>query len=144
MKKESVIHGLLLLTTVFFSATLCASDMARTDRYTLVAMEAGSDQSRPLSAITHVSMGRDVSSVGDAIKELLKGSGYHWQSKGSGDLILNTLPLPSVARDLGPLRLSDALQTLAGEAWLLQTDNLHRVVWFELNSQASMATTTRE
>lgn len=130
-------RSLLIVMAVSGASEVFARELARTDRYTLTAMEATSDQAKPLSTITSVSLGRDVNSVGDAINELLKGSGYRWQSQDSADHLLNELPLPEVFRNMGPIRLSDALQTLAGEAWVLRTDNLKRVVWFEIKQSAA-------
>jgi conjugative transfer region protein (TIGR03748 family) len=127
--KSVFVLGVMLVSSVVFSR----EEVARTDRYTLVSMEARSDQAKPLSAITSVSLGRDVNSVGDAINELLKGSGYRWENRNTGDQLLDSLPLPAVVRNMGPIRLSEALQTLAGEAWILRMDNLNRVVWFEVN-----------
>lgn len=131
----------LLLMCIFMIATtpLAASaldEAARTDRYTLTRIEATTDQQRPLMAITTLSFGREVLTVGDAIKETLMGSGFQWQSPDNQDQLLNSLPLPAVVREMGPIRLADALQTIAGEAWQLRTDNLHRVVWFEMNNNA--------
>lgn len=131
MKKQIVIQCMIFVMTLNVVAMVNAEERARTDRYTLVSMEAKSDQSRPLSTITNISLGREIGSVGDAINELLKGSGYRWQSQDGIDHLLNELPLPEVVRNLGPIRLSDALQTLAGETWTLRTDNLNRIVWFE-------------
>lgn len=124
--------------TVF--ALLCSSAVqaeqsvkqVRTDRYTLVNAEARADQKAPLQSIINLSLGKDVLMVGDAVKEVLKGSGYRWQSPDGQDQLLNTLPLPSVIRQLGPIALGDALQTIAGEAWQLRTDSLHRVIWFDV------------
>lgn len=134
--KNILVKSVVILVSLSVVTFTFAKESARTDRYTLVSMEATSDQSRPLSTITSVSLGRDVDSVGDAINELLKGSGYRWQSQDSADLLLNDLPLPAVVRTMGPIRLSDALETLAGEAWVLRTDNLNRVVWFEVNQKS--------
>lgn len=130
---------LLMFFFVFGAASQAAStldEVARTDRYTLTKIEATSDQQRPLMAITTLSFGKEVLTVGDAIKETLLGSGYQWQSPDSQDQLLQRLPLPAVVREIGPIRLADALQTIAGEAWILRTDNLHRVVWFEMNNNA--------
>jgi conjugative transfer region protein (TIGR03748 family) len=107
-------------------------NQVRTDRYTLVKAEARDDQKSPLKSIVNLSLGKDVLMVGDALREVLKGSGYRWQSPDGQDQLLNTLPLPSVIRELGPVTLSDALQTIAGEAWQLRSDTLHRVIWFDV------------
>jgi conjugative transfer region protein (TIGR03748 family) len=135
MKQNNVVF-VLLVQACLVSLNSHAAEVARTDRYTLVSMEARSDQAKPLSTIVSVSLGSDVTTVGDGITELLMGSGYRWQSVGDDDLLLNKLPLPAVVRNLGPIRLSDALQTLAGEAWMLRVDNLNRVVWFEVSNPA--------
>jgi type IV pili sensor histidine kinase/response regulator len=134
--KNLFTKSIVIVIAVSASSMAFARELARTDRYTLVSMEATSDQAKPLSTITSVSLGRDVDSVGAAIKELLKGSGYRWQSQDEADQLLNELPLPAVVRNMGPIRLSDALQTLAGEVWVLHTDNLNRVVWFEINQSS--------
>lgn len=135
MKQNNIVFA-LLVQACLVSLNSHAAEVARTDRYTLASMEARSDQAKPLSTIVSVSLGSDVTTVGDGITELLKGSGYRWQSVGDVDLLLNKLPLPSVVRNLGPIRLSDALQMLAGEAWVLRVDNLNRVVWFEVSNPA--------
>lgn len=124
---------MMVLATLTLTPVSVANEKARTDRYTLISIEARSDQAQPLTALTNVTLGRDIQSVGDAIREVLKGSGYRWQSDGRNDLLLNDLPLPAVVRHMGPIRINDALQTLAGEAWILRMDNLHRVVWFDVN-----------
>lgn len=109
-----------------------SENKVRTDRYTLVTAGAREDQKAPLKSIVNLSLGKDVFSVGDALREVLKGSGYRWQSPDAQDQLLNTLPLPSVIRELGPVSLGDALQTIAGEAWQLRSDSLNRVVWFDV------------
>jgi conjugative transfer region protein (TIGR03748 family) len=135
MKQKSNNLVYVLLVQACLIAFNChATEVARTDRYTLVSLEAHSDQAKPLSTIVSVSLGSDITSVGDGVSELLKGSGYRWQSMNDEDLLLNKLPLPAVVRNLGPIRLSEALQTLAGEAWMLRVDNLNRVVWFEVSN----------
>lgn len=125
-------------------AARALDEVARTDRYTLTKIEARSDQQRPLMAITTFSFGRDVLTVGEAIREVLMGSGFQWQSPNDQDQLLNSLPLPTVVRELGPIRVGEALQTIAGEAWLLRTDNLHRVVWFEMNDNVVNTNNTKE
>ena len=128
--------------SLLFFIMLCASswtacqEYVRTDRYTLVELEIKSEQREPLTSTTYISLGRDVTSVGDAIHELLVGTGYRWQ--GNEDQILNELPLPNVVRNIGPLRLEDALRTLAGSAWTLKTNSLTRIVWFEVDEQMAM------
>lgn len=130
------VHWKIALIAMFCSNTVVQAEQGenkvRTDRYTLVTAEARDDQKAPLKSIVNLSLGKDVFSVGDALREALKGSGYRWQSPDGQDQLLNTLPLPSVIRELGPVSLGDALQTIAGEAWQLRSDTLHRVIWFDV------------
>lgn len=130
-----------LLTPV--GSHLCSAgetnSRVHTDRYTLHATSPRVDQAAPMNAIINVSMGKDVLTVGDAIREILKGSGYRWQSTDGNDKLLDTLPLPSVVRELGPISLSDALETVAGEAWHLRNDHLNRIVWFDINTKHASA-----
>ncbi|STQ14869.1 pilus biogenesis protein PilL [Enterobacter cloacae] len=44
-------------------------------------------------------------------------------------------PLPAVQRDIGPVRLSEALQIVAGPAWRLKVDDVNREICFELRDQ---------
>lgn len=110
-----------------------------TDRYTLHSVAPRADQAAPMNAIINVSMGKDVLTVGDAVREILKGSGYRWADNHEKDKLLDTLPLPSIVRELGPITVSDALRTVAGESWLLRSDDLNRVVWFEVNPKKNSA-----
>ncbi|WP_291972132.1 TcpQ domain-containing protein [Candidatus Symbiopectobacterium sp.] len=43
--------------------------------------------------------------------------------------------LPAVQRDIGPVKLSEALQILAGPAWLLKVDEVNREICFVLRDQ---------
>lgn len=116
--------------------TTCGSHAAeeiKTDRYTLTKVEAQGDQRQPLTAILTMNFGIDIRTVGEAITETLNGSGYRWEQHGD-DQTLASLPLPSVIRNLGPVRLKDALETIAGPAWTLQVDELRRTVWFDVNN----------
>lgn len=121
--------GVALLLTTCGSH---AEEVVPTDRYTLTKIDAKGDQKQPLTAILTMTFGMDVRTVGEALTETLNGSGYRWEQH-TDDGSLSTLPLPSVVRNLGPLRLKDALETIAGPAWLLRVDELHRSVWFDIN-----------
>lgn len=136
-------QSLIVLTCTALVSSLCLADDAKakvhTDRYTLHATAPRADQAAPMNAIINVTIGKDVLTVGDAIREILKGSGYRWQSADGNDKLLDTLPLPSVVRELGPISLSDALETVAGDAWRLRNDHLNRIVWFDINPKHSTA-----
>lgn len=51
------------------------------------------------------------------------------------DAIGRSRPLPAVQRDIGPVKLSEALQVLAGPAWRLKVDEVNREICFELRDQ---------
>lgn len=123
---------LVLASTLTHSVD--ASESVKTDRYTLMNTDVQTEQKMPLTTITHFTLGREIITVGDAINEVLKGSGYRWQSPNGQDDLLTRLPLPAIVRDMGPVRIEDALKTIAGQVWSLQCDHLNRVVWFETKS----------
>jgi conjugative transfer region protein (TIGR03748 family) len=99
---------LMALINALSIATARADEWVQTDRYTVVTVDPRGDQKAPLTAVVTLSFGTDIRSVGDAITELLNGSGYRWE-KTEDDASLNMLPLPSVVRRLGPIRLNQAL-----------------------------------
>lgn len=103
---------------------------AHTDRYTLVDTAPLTEQAYPLKAIAHYAFGRDIASVGDAINEVLKGSGYRWAIQSDEERLFNQLPLPSIVRQIGPISTENALQVLTGNAWVVNVDNINRLVWF--------------
>lgn len=103
-----------------------------TDRYTQTSIKPRTDQLMPLDALVNFAFGDEVKTVGAAVLEMLEGSGYRWSAPFStGDALLHDLALPVVNRDIGPIRLREALTTVAGPAWRLRVDDLHRVIWFE-------------
>ena len=72
--------------------------------------------------------------VSEAIAALLAASGYRLadsQAAGPDRETLLALPLPESHRDLGPMPLRLALATLAGPAFVLVEDPVHRLVSFE-------------
>ena len=72
--------------------------------------------------------------MGEAVQHLLSGSGYRLAAETVADSARSGLlgfPLPEAHRSLGPMLLQDALETLAGPAFRLVEDPLHRLVSFE-------------
>jgi len=128
------IYLLALLAMAAASPIVFAEDdYIHTDRYTLAKVEARSDQKAPLTTVVTLSFGTDIKTIGQALQELLQGSGYRWASQDGeqNDQLLSELPLPAIVRTLGPIRLNDALDTVAGEAWGLVINETNRTVWFE-------------
>ncbi|MFQ6245940.1 TcpQ domain-containing protein [Yersinia enterocolitica] len=109
-------------------------EVVRYDRYTLVSSRPIDAQRDPLNQIVDITMpAKMVRSVGDGFRYVLLESGYSLCSISSSFFteLLNK-PLPGVQRSIGPLRLSDVLQILAGPAWRLRVDDVNREVCFTL------------
>jgi len=109
--------------------------LIQTGRYSAIAAAPTKAQRNPLRVIISVTIPHEVLTVRQAIKYLLRRSGYRLsepnaQSSEVADLF--DYPLPQVHRQLGPMPLDDALRTLAGLAFELHTDPLHRTVGYAL------------
>jgi type IV pili sensor histidine kinase/response regulator len=121
--------ALLLLQNTHLSAQTLV-----VDRYTVLAATPTAAQQDLLGGIARITFPADVVTVGDALATALHHSGYRLAAaQGTNDSrdILLQLPLPEAHRTLGPMPLRLALQTLAGPAWRLLEDPLHRRVAFE-------------
>ena len=115
------------------SVDLQANDI-QVGRYSLFATTPTEAQADPLQATITVQFPDRVRTVGDAVKHLLQQSGYRLagaDAVGPEAVYLMALPLPAVHRSLGPLPLKRALETLAGPAFYLVEDLVHRLVAFE-------------
>ncbi|WP_063465347.1 FimV/HubP family polar landmark protein [Ectothiorhodospira sp. BSL-9] len=129
----------LVVTTTLGATMAAASGDVRVGRYQTLAPIPTAEQVRPLSVIVDVRFPRrSVQTVGDAVRHLLPPSGFALADAAYADpyrpVLLNQ-PLPEVHRHLGPLPLEQALATLAGEAWQVSLDPVHRLVSFELRPE---------
>lgn len=112
-------------------------EVVRYDRYTLASTRPADAQRDPLNQIIEIRMPQQmVRTVGEGLRYLLLESGY---SLCNGDATLFaelfSKPLPAVQRTVGPVRLTEALQVLAGPAWRLHVDDVNREVCFVLRDQ---------
>ena len=101
----------------------------RLDRYTLQPQNPTAEQLDLLATVVETQFPESIATVGAAIDYLLERSGYRripTESTAEG----MTLPLPKVHQHIGPLKLRDTLQTIAGPALKLREDVASRVVWF--------------
>ena len=115
------------------SVNLQANDI-QVGRYSLFAATPTEAQMDPLQATITVQFPDAVRTVGEAIRHVLRQSGYRLagsEATGSASAYLMALPLPAVHRSLGPMPLKRALDTLAGPAFRLVEDPVHRLVIFE-------------
>ncbi|MGP3145896.1 PFGI-1 class ICE element type IV pilus protein PilL2 [Serratia bockelmannii] len=109
-------------------------EVVRYDKYTLVSTRPADAQRDPLNQMVDITMPAQlVRSVGDGFRYLLLESGYSLCPASSAVFTeLMSRPLPAVQRSIGPVRLNEALQILAGPAWHLRVDDVNREVCFTL------------
>jgi len=114
-------------------------DLVQTGRYSAVAAIPTEAQTEPLHQILSVEFPEAVTSVGDAVQQVLSGTGYalsdvlYWDVEVFG---LFERPLPDVHRTFGPISVLIALKTLVGPSFQLIVDPVHRLIAFELDSNA--------
>jgi conjugative transfer region protein (TIGR03748 family) len=109
-------------------------------RYQSTALNPGDEQIDLLSSVVDIKFPEEINTVGQAVTHLLDGSGYRLLSAKlaeSNRSHLFAMPLPTVQRHLGPVRLRQALQLLGGSAHRLVVQPTYRLVSFELIKNAS-------
>ena len=114
------------------SVKLHASDI-QTGRYSMVSAAPTQAQVELLKATVTVQLPARIQTIGEAVRYLLQRSGYRLAAAESTEphtLALFALPLPAVHRQLGPMTLREALEILAGPAFHLVQDPLHRLITF--------------
>ena len=114
------------------SVNLHASDI-QTGRYSMYSAAPTQAQAELLEATVTVQLPAQIQTIGEAVRYLLQRSGYRLASIESTEpdtRALFALPLPAVHRYLGPMTLRDALETLAGPAFHLVQDPVHRLITF--------------
>ncbi len=112
-----------------------APEVVRYGRYLLVSTDPAAVQRDPLSQIIDIRIPASVNpTVADALRYILRQSGYSLCATGPGNGVLYRQALPVVQHQLGPMRLRIALQVLAGPAWQLEVDDVQRVVCHSLRA----------
>lgn len=110
-------------------------------RYITVNNVPSNAQVNPLLAVATFHFGPHVSTVGDAIAQVLRYTGYQLV-KDISPQVKQTLakPLPVTDRTLGPMRIQQVLIVLMGaEVYELQRDPLHRLVNFQVKPTIAQA-----
>ncbi|WP_313025482.1 PFGI-1 class ICE element type IV pilus protein PilL2 [Pseudomonas lopnurensis] len=115
-------------------ANLRERDQIRTGRYTLTSTLPSVAQEDLMAQIIEVTIPSTLKpTVGDAIRHALSRSGYSLSSDNTeASRVLYTRVLPAAHYKLGPMRLRDTLQVLAGPAWKVSIDEVTRQVSFSL------------
>lgn len=110
-------------------------DQVRSGRYTLTSTLPLLSQEDLMSQIIEVTIPGTLNpTVGDALKHALARSGYSLTAPNTATEVLYSRPLPAAHYKLGPMKLRDTLQVLAGPAWRVQVDEVTRHVQFSLRS----------
>ena len=125
---------LALALAALITVNVACADEVQVGRYATMQAVPTSAQVHLLSAMVRVQFPASVVSVGQAVEQLLQPSGYRLASDTAADPLRRTLlnlPLPEPHRVLGPMPLQTALETLAGPAFRLVEDPVHRLVSFE-------------
>ena len=138
----------LMATTclIVASSQLQASEV-QVGRYTLRSAIPTEAQVDLMSAIVTIRFSDRIQTIGTAVGYLLRDSGYQLASPIALDpetKALFRLPLPAIHRNLGPISLRRALETLAGPTFRLVQDPVHRLVAFELCAKEWGRQTKRE
>ena len=111
-------------------------------RYSTVEPAPSLAQRDPLAAPVVSVLPASVNRIGEAVETLLGPAGYRLASPFAAEAEraeLLDLPLPEAHRTLGPLPLRTALAILAGPAFRLVEDPVHRLISFERCEQATGA-----
>lgn len=134
---------ILLATALLETAWAQPATAIQTGRYLTVDSRVPKDQEDLLSPLVQIHFLSDIKTVGDAVHEVLRYSGYSLvETKQQSQDLQNTLqkPLPLVQRDLGPMPLRQSLTVLVGSAFHLMVDPLNRTVNFQLNTNFQLIT----
>lgn len=138
-------HLALVLLGSLISRTVSGGhlELVRVGRYSAIVPGPSPEQADPISVPVHMEFPLSVHTVGRAVERVLAPTGYrlaHLLASCPSLSALLDLPLPAVHRALGPMRLDEALKTLAGPAHTLVIDPVHRLVSLELRERyASLA-----
>ncbi|MGJ8517641.1 PFGI-1 class ICE element type IV pilus protein PilL2 [Carnimonas bestiolae] len=106
-------------------------------RYSLVSTQATRGQHDLLEQIINLQIpDSDRATVKDAMDYVLRGTGYGLCPPASRpQQILYGLPLPAAHYQLGPMPLREAMQILAGPAFVLQADPIARNFCYVVRDQ---------
>ncbi|MEY0489122.1 PilL N-terminal domain-containing protein [Proteus terrae] len=107
--------------------------VVRYDRYLLINTSPTLAQHEPLKQVIDIHIPTSQrSTVSDAMRYVLQPSGYSLCKTTLSNQVLYNQKLPVVHHQLGPMRLKQALQVLAGVAWQLEIDGVQRIVCHSL------------
>jgi type IV pili sensor histidine kinase/response regulator len=133
LQSRLVVISCIASLSLISSLQLHASEV-QVGRYSMYAATPTVAQKDLLTSIIKIQFPEKIRTVGEAVRHLLLGSGYRLAKAEvieQGTLDLFALPLPDAHRSLGPMPLQTVLETLAGPAFRLIEDPVHRLLTFE-------------
>lgn len=125
----------LSIFIIIASAPLFAQDSVA--RYSIALPKPSQAQLEPLATVVQVRLPRNLKTVRQAFEYLLAPTGYALATSEHSDPyigILYSALIPETQRDIGFLRIDDALAMLAGSPWELIEDPVSRLVSFEMRA----------
>jgi len=135
--KRSIIG---LLGFVTFSAQ--GANVTQVNRYATVVNQPLPAQINPLLAIQQVHFNQDIQTIGQALTNWLRFSGFHLAATDKQPACLKALleqPLPQIDRNLGPLTVLDGLRVLVGlHEFAVVQDSILREVNFKRHTNPSL------
>ena len=136
MKKKSILFASFSLLLVCCSSIASAKSFTEyPSRYTRIDPQVTPSQNNILGYKRKRTFPRkSVSTVGQAMRIWLRGTGYRLSSTHPDRNVyqLLQLGLPNVHRTLGTVSIESVLKALAGDPWELVIDPVHRLVSFSL------------
>lgn len=129
---------MLCCVLVMFSistTSLCSAHPISISRYQTVPLSAKHEQIHLLQQAMQIQFPSNVVTIEQAIRFSLQFSGFHLVKTKHLPRALLKLPLPEINRQVGPIRLQQLLQLLAGPAFTLKIDPAHRLISFSLKKQ---------
>ncbi len=143
--KKSIFPPLHIAAVRICIAGICAitsmnlqAEPNQVGRYSMLATTPTKAQVDLLKTIVMIKFPEQIQTLGEAVRHLLQHSGYRLAKTESmhpdADRLF-ALPLPDIHRSLGPMPLRTALETLAGPAFVLVEDPVHRLVAFDSCTQ---------
>ncbi len=136
MKRSRFNTGAALVYSICLAcvAPQLQADDVQVGRYSVHAATPTAAQENILATIVTIQFPERILTIGEAVHYLLQRSGYRLISAESiepATASLFELPLPTVHRSIGPMQLQGALETIAGPAFRLVQDPVHRLITFE-------------
>lgn len=109
------------------------NEVVHTSRYTLVSLTSNDALKFPLRQITSIKLkAQKKLTRKDALQAWLNGTGYSLCQPTPDTRQLFITQLPDIQRSMGPIRIEHALQTIIGQAWQMDIDEVARSVCFRL------------